>query len=196
MNIFLFIIGLMLVSAASFFAGYVYRTTKSRGYMSDIVDFHTKFKLTYDGPPRVLSTELFGFRSRFQQEEQDEYIVEQANIDLLMLDPNWDLKNMNKIDQCLENQLDALVDLTYVVLGTAYLQFGADVFNEAWDRVHMKNMLKIRALRADDSKRGSTWDVVKPAGWTPPSHMDLIKARHDVLALTHPMRSFEEVDRG
>lgn len=196
MNIFIFIVGLIIVAAAAFYGGYLYRSVKSSGYMSDIVDFHTKFKLTYDGPPRVLSTELFNFRSKFQQEEQDEYIVEQNNIDLLMLDPNWDLKNMGKIDQCLEKQLDALVDLVYVVLGTAYLQFGADVFNEAWDRVHGKNMQKVRALRAGDSKRGSTYDVIKPAGWTPPCHLDLIQERHRVLELTHPMRTFEDIDRG
>ena len=65
--------------------------------------------------------------------------------------------------------LDALVDLVYVALGTAYLHgFGPQKFNEAWRRVHEKNMEKIRAPSADHSKRGSAFDVIKPAGWTPP----------------------------
>jgi len=71
----------------------------------------------------------------------------------------------------LEGQLDALVDLVYVALGTAYLQ-GFD-FNEAFRRVHEANMKKVRARQKSDSKRASSYDVVKPVGWTPPDLSDL-----------------------
>lgn len=71
----------------------------------------------------------------------------------------------------LEGMLDALVDLTYVVLGTAYLH-GFD-FNEAFRRVHEANMKKIRAVSKHDSKRGTSYDVVKPAGWEPADLSDL-----------------------
>ncbi len=37
-----------------------------------------------------------------------------------------------------------------------------------WDDVQRANMSKERALRADQSKRGSTYDVFKPAGWIGP----------------------------
>jgi len=46
-------------------------------------------------------------------------------------------------------------------------------FLEAWNRVHYCNMQKVRALRAEDSTRGSIYDVVKPPGWVKPDLTDL-----------------------
>ncbi len=43
-----------------------------------------------------------------------------------------------------------------------------DCWVELWDDVQRANMTKERALKPSDSKRGSVWDVVKPAGWIPP----------------------------
>lgn len=119
--------------------------------MKDIRDFHEKFEIDYEGPPRFLPDDLAGFRVKFLTEELNEFIHSEQ----------------------LETDLDALVDLVYVALGTAYLQ-GFD-FNEAWRRVHEANMKKVRALSPADSKRGSTWDVVKPEGWQPPSLKDLVE---------------------
>lgn len=127
----------------------------------DIVDFHHKFGLNYDGPPRVLPGELGDFRAKFLQEELDEYNEARAEIAA-----NGDSIPLR------EKLLDALVDLVYVALGTAYLH-GFN-FAEAWRRVQRANMAKVRAERADQSKRGSTFDVVKPEGWKPPSHVDLV----------------------
>jgi predicted HAD superfamily Cof-like phosphohydrolase len=117
---------------------------------NDIKEFHEKFGLDYQGPPRQLDLELRVFRKDFMKEELTEYCQSDD----------------------LHGQLDALVDLVYVALGTAYMQ-GFD-FNEAWRRVHEANMKKVRADRADQSKRGSTFDVVKPPGWTAPDLRDLV----------------------
>jgi hypothetical protein len=46
-------------------------------------------------------------------------------------------------------------------------------FEEAWRRVQEANMQKVRTARVVDSARGSTFDVVKPEGWTPPVLADL-----------------------
>jgi predicted HAD superfamily Cof-like phosphohydrolase len=73
----------------------------------------------------------------------------------------------------LEESLDGLVDLVYVAIGTAYMH-GFD-FQSAWDRVHEANMKKIRAPSAEASKRKSSFDVVKPEGWEPPTHTDLVE---------------------
>lgn len=43
-----------------------------------------------------------------------------------------------------------------------------ECWNEFWDDVQRANMSKERVLRAEDSKRGSTYDVRKPVGWIPP----------------------------
>lgn len=134
----------------------------------DIEEFHEKFGLQYYGPPRALPPDMDVFRRKLIQEEADEYrahvVPLQGAIAKYAAGP---------VTYHLEQQLDALVDLTYVTLGTSYLH-GFN-FREAWRRVHQANMMKVRALRASDSKRGSTYDVVKPEGWKPPSHVDLVE---------------------
>src|SRR5262245_26157887 len=113
--------------------------------VKDIRDFHEKYMLTYSGETRFLPADLGRFRENFMQEELDEYCDAEQ----------------------LEKKLDALVDLMYVLLGTAYLH-GFDKFEEAWRRVHHANMQKKRVERVDESTRKSTYDVVKPPGWTAP----------------------------
>jgi predicted HAD superfamily Cof-like phosphohydrolase len=118
----------------------------------DIRKFHEKFGLDYKGPPREIAGALEDFRARFMQEELDEFCDAES----------------------LEKKLDALVDLVYVALGTAYL-YGFD-FDEAWRRVHEANMKKVRAQPdGSDSARQSMYDVVKPAGWTAPDLSDLTR---------------------
>jgi predicted HAD superfamily Cof-like phosphohydrolase len=135
--------------------------------VSDIERFHQKFELMYNDKPRLLEGELGDFREKFMEEELREY-SDQRTIALKALDDNDPATMAN----ALEGMLDALVDLVYVAVGTAYLH-GFD-FREAWKRVHEANMRKVRAQAASDSKRGTTFDVVKPAGWTPPTHRDLV----------------------
>lgn len=119
----------------------------------DLIDFHTKFGLVYEGPPRNLPQDLFEFRKKFLQEELDEYIEAEE------LDDR-------------EKMLDSLVDLVYVAIGTAQLH-GFD-FNEAWRRVQAANMAKVRCERESDSARGTTYDVIKPPGWVAPDLSDLV----------------------
>ena len=120
----------------------------------DICDFHNKFGLIYDGKPRRLSDELDKFRRMFMDEELDEYFDATTERDM-------------------HGQLDALVDLAYVVLGTAYLH-GFN-FPEAWRRVHAANMSKVRATSSQQSKRSTAYDVVKPEGWKAPDLRDLVE---------------------
>jgi predicted HAD superfamily Cof-like phosphohydrolase len=73
----------------------------------------------------------------------------------------------------LEEYFDGLIDLIYVALGAAYL---ANLpFEQGFLRVHLANMTKIRALRQQDSKRGSTYDIVKPPEFVAPTLADLIR---------------------
>jgi predicted HAD superfamily Cof-like phosphohydrolase len=118
--------------------------------IDDIAEFHEKFELAYSGPPRKLPADLGAFRIKFLEEELNEYCDALTRV----------------------QELDALVDLVYVALGTAYLH-GYN-FEEAWRRVHGANMKKVRATHADQSTRDSTHDVVKPLGWQPPILSDLV----------------------
>lgn len=152
--------------------------------MGDIEKFHQKFGLEYTGKPRMLEPELFQFRFGFMHEELEEWQGEQTDlIEALTADDGK--PEHRRITMGLHQQLDALVDLCYVALGTAYLQFGRRIFNDAWHRVQAANMAKVRCEREGDSKRGSTFDVIKPEGWTPPDHHDLVKDHAHVI-YRHP----------
>lgn len=115
----------------------------------DIIKFHQKFGLLPDtsNPSLIADKELYDFRVKFLKEELQEFIEAHDAGDL-------------------EKAADSLIDLAYVVLGTAYHM--ALPWQELWDEVHAKNMLKQIASSADESKRGYTKDIIKPHGWTPP----------------------------
>lgn len=141
----------------------------------DIQDFHNRFGLTYNGPPRHLPDHLGPFRTKFMGEELAEYISPYKSIQDEM---KYRIEQMLKAqvgleEPPLEKQFDALIDLVYVAVGTAYLH-GFD-FNAGWERVHEANMQKVRARKESDSVRGSTYDVVKPPGWTAPDLSDLVQ---------------------
>ncbi len=144
--------------------------------MGDVNAFHVKFDHAQDhyGLPKVLPMELFDFRVKFHDEETTEYRDEQVKlVDAV------DRKDHREIVNSLELQLDALCDAVWVLLGTADIQFGKRIFYEAWKRVVKANMAKVRADRAGadakDSGRDKKFDIVKPAGWTPPDHRDLVQ---------------------
>lgn len=122
---------------------------------SDVGQFHSKFGLhnvMLDGAgPREFNgdeyEQLVDFRTDFMQEELDEFIKAAADGDDAEM-------------------FDALLDLAYVVMGTAHLL--GYPWQAGWNRVQEANMKKERATSEDMSKRRSTLDVVKPECWTPP----------------------------
>jgi predicted HAD superfamily Cof-like phosphohydrolase len=117
-------------------------------------DFHEKFELEPRSKPDFPIPEIAALKNVHLQEELDEIARAWAEGDL-------------------EEYFDGLIDLVYVALGAAYL--GGLPFNEGFKRVHEANMKKVRALREEDSKRGSTYDIVKPAGFVAPTLTDLIR---------------------
>lgn len=144
--------------------------------MGDVNAFHVKFDHAQEhyGLPKVLPGDLFDFRVKFHDEETTEYRDEQPKlVDAVARGDHREIVNS------LELQLDALCDAVWVLLGTADIQFGKKVFYEAWRRVVKANMSKVRADRADDgatdSGRNKKFDIVKPAGWLPPDHRDLVQ---------------------
>ena len=137
----------------------------------DIREFHEKFGLTYDGKPRAVPGEMAEFRHKFQEEEATEYLLHNGYA--LIAKEEGD-----KADYTyrLGELLDAGIDGLYVLIGTMYLHgITFDMMEQGWERVHGKNMSKERATDAGQSKRGSTLDVIKPPGWEPPNHCDLVE---------------------
>ena len=148
----------------------------------DVRQFHRKFELAYEGPPRALLGEPLPAIAREALSEA--HAVIHATREQLGAAAGLHLFRAEfLLEELLEyfdagdagdraGELDALVDLVYVACGTAYLH-GFD-FNEAWNRVHAVNLLKVRAEVPGNSKRGSSFDVVKPFGWEPACLDDLV----------------------
>lgn len=120
--------------------------------------FHEKFGLDnttcHPAGPREASPELLEFRIRFLREELQEFInAAQTNDHPKMF--------------------DALLDLAYVTFGTAHVL--GYPWQAGWDLVQTANIQKERAVSAEQSVRGSTLDVIKPPGWTPPDIQGLLE---------------------
>lgn len=141
--------------------------------IGDVAAFHAKFGQEYVGKPRLLPADLHDFRVKFHDEETSEYRDEYPKlVDAIKRQDRRDIVNT------LELQLDACCDAAWVILGTADLQFGRQVFYEAWRRVVKANMAKVLATddpNAQDSGREVKYDIRKPAGWKAPDHRDLVE---------------------
>lgn len=121
--------------------------------VADLEAFYKRFKLPIATTPRLLDPATAAFRIKFMREELDEYVTAVKDDDLV-------------------GQADALADLIYVAVGTAVWQ--GIPLEEIWDEVQASNMRKVRAKYADESKRGTQYDVIKPPGWKPPNIAGII----------------------
>lgn len=141
----------------------------------DVARFHDKFALEpTNNPGHQLPDDLLKFRIKFMLEELLEYV---EAVDMHMHQDSHGATEITyrasgSVD--MEKAFDALIDLTYVVLGTAFLH--RFPFNSGWDRVQKANMEKVRAISADDDRslRKHAADVVKPVGWVAPVLTDLL----------------------
>jgi predicted HAD superfamily Cof-like phosphohydrolase len=137
-------------------------------FVQDIHNFHHRFEITYQGPPRPLPRDLKHFRTKFMLEELCEY----AGVSPLTTKLIESAFYEHAVERPLDEQFDALIDIIYVALGTAHLQ--GFPFHEGWALVHRANMLKRRVASPQESKRGHAFDVVKPADWRPPDLRGLV----------------------
>ncbi len=137
-----------------------------RDNFQDVVDFMTKFEVAYVGSSRLLSQEVFEFRWKFLHEELREFELAHDAGDLV-------------------KTFDALLDLAYVVFGTAQLM--GLPWHEGWRAVQAANMRKVRG----PTKRGGAHglDVMKPPGWVGP------EAELMALLTTRTLDSLDDIPR-
>ena len=110
----------------------------------DIADFHEHIVNVHPAPtPSLISPEFCMERIRFLSEELTE-LTDSAMVGDIV------------------GVADALADLVYVAMGTAYTM-GMN-FDEIWRAVHDANMRKVQGM----TKRGNTHDAVKLLGWVGP----------------------------
>jgi predicted HAD superfamily Cof-like phosphohydrolase len=110
----------------------------------DVADFHELVLKDFAAPaPSLVSLEYCVERSRFLHEELEEFTIAATEGDIVGVS-------------------DALADLIYVALGTAY-RMGLP-FDEIWEAVQSANMRKV----SGPTKRGNKVDAMKPEGWVGP----------------------------
>lgn len=127
-------------------------------WVNDISEMHEKF-----GVNPVIRTlgrdqlkQFLQFRIDFLKEELQE-------MDDALNDPAF---TKDRADET----VDALIDLSVVAIGTLN---AFDVnSDEAWRRVHEKNMQKNPGVNANRPNPLGLPDLIKPEGWTPPTHAD------------------------
>jgi len=117
--------------------------------------FHHKYGLIYSGPPRQLPADLQQFRINFLEEELDEI-------------------KLAADEGSLPDFVDGLVDLVYVAIGTLLLSMDVNRVRACFLKVQKANMTKVRCENPGDSKRESTFDVIKPPGFVPPNFDDIL----------------------
>lgn len=122
-------------------------------WVSDISDMHTKFKvneIVHQLPADKLTTYL-KFRLDMVQEEVNEAHEAFAERDA-------------------DGVVDALIDAIVFAIGTLDA-FDVDS-DEAWNRVHAKNMAKNPGVKEGRPNPYGFPDLIKPEGWTAPTHVD------------------------
>lgn len=133
----------------------------------NVLTFHRRFDLPRPAKPRLLTDDEFRFRSKFLYEELAEF--ERAHRD----------------DDLVE-AFDALLDLAYVTIGTAI--FMGLPWDDGFDEVHRANLTKERVYDANETKRGSAFDVKKPDDWQPPELAAVLRKHLDDVRLTEEKR--------
>lgn len=117
-----------------------------------VQDFRDKFGMTAKQlvRPGLLPGPDFELRRKYLHEELEEFEAAYWDADVVKM-------------------FDALLDLTYIVKGTACLMGITSIqWALGFDVVHNANMQKQRVPSASHSKRGDPLDVIKPEGWEPP----------------------------
>ena len=122
-------------------------------HLEAVADFHLKFGVPINKRPRELEPADLIFRVAFMHEELNEFMTAYLQGDLV-------------------KQADALIDLEYVLHGTALWMGLGPIWDELHAEVHAANMRKAPAVTKEASAqnrgRGHRFDVIKPAGWVGP----------------------------
>jgi predicted HAD superfamily Cof-like phosphohydrolase len=122
----------------------------SRDWNKDMNEMHHKFGV-HEAVSKMDAnklSEFLEFRIKCLQEELDE------------------LKAARNGDDA----VDALIDLTVFAIGTLDL-FGVEAYM-AWDRVYKANITKEIGIKESRPNPLGLPDLVKPEGWTAPTHID------------------------
>ena len=114
----------------------------------------------------------FGVHEWFQKNKDDKEVMSKY----LRFRLKMCMEEMNEtidaalFDKDAEEVVDGLIDLCVFAIGTLDV-FGVDA-NAAWDKVYEANMAKSPGVKPGRPNPFGLPDLIKPSGWTPPTHED------------------------
>jgi predicted HAD superfamily Cof-like phosphohydrolase len=111
----------------------------------------------------------FGVHDWFQKNRGDKDLMSKyLMFRMLMIGEEYHetLSAINNSDA--EEVVDGLIDMCVFALGTLDV-FGVDA-NKAWNAIYEANMAKEPGVKPGRPNRFGLPDLLKPSGWTPPSH--------------------------
>lgn len=111
----------------------------------------------------------FGVREWFEKNKDDKDLMRKyIMFRMLMIGEEYQetLSAINNSDA--EEVVDGLIDMCVFAIGTLDVM-GVDA-NEAWDRVYEANMAKEPGVKPGRPNRFGLPDLLKPSGWTGPTH--------------------------
>lgn len=120
----------------------------------DVLAFYNKFGIPIQEEPALLDRETLRFRTARMVEELAEFCAAHGAGDL-------------------EEAADALIDLAYILHGTA-ISMGIP-WGLCWKEVHNANMRKELAADATQSRHRFKMDIIKPEGWVAPNLKPYLK---------------------
>jgi len=125
----------------------------SDNWVNDIEDMHDKF----------------GVHDWFQANRGDKDLMQKyLMFRMLMIGEEYQetLSAINNSDA--EEVVDGLIDMCVFAIGTLDVM-GVDA-NKAWNAIYEANMAKEPGVKPGRPNRFGLPDLLKPSGWTPPSH--------------------------
>jgi len=111
----------------------------------------------------------FGVKEWFEKNKDDKDLMRKyLMFRMLMIGEEYQetLSALNNSDA--EEVVDGLIDMIVFAIGTLDV-FNVDA-NEAWNRIYEANMAKEPGVKPGRPNKFGLPDLLKPAGWTPPSH--------------------------
>ncbi len=143
-------------------------------WVSDIADMHQHFGVNpvvrnFDKEKLLKFLE---FRLNFLQEELNEAKAAYSTlVDMQISEIHPDARKAAAVEAAADI-VDACIDLCVVAIGTLNA-YDVDA-EEAWNRVHRANMAKNPGIKPERPNPLGLPDLIKPAGWTAPTHEDNI----------------------
>lgn len=144
----------------------------NENWVADIATMHQKFGVNQvvRNLDRAKLLKFLEFRLNFLQEELDEAKTAFGRLQALQTtELPAEAAQIHAVEAA-DDVVDAMIDLCVVAIGTLNA-YDVNPYT-AWNRVHEANMVKEPGIKPERPNPLGLPDLIKPAGWTAPTHKD------------------------